>query len=123
MNTSPKKAILAASGALAWMGAIFGLSSLPGSAVPGRFGTLAHFVMYAVLGALYLIALPTPRQRWRAVIVAVALASLYGVTDEFHQSFVPGRTPDVVDWLVDTAGATTAAIALHAWRSRAGRTV
>ncbi|MDR0991105.1 MAG: VanZ family protein [Propionibacteriaceae bacterium] len=41
---------------------------------------------------------------WRAV-GAVVLASLYGVTDEFHQSFVPGRSPDPKDWMVDTIGA------------------
>jgi VanZ family protein len=39
------------------------------------------------------------------VLLAVVLASAYGVTDELHQAFVPGRVPDPADWLVDTAGA------------------
>ncbi len=35
---------------------------------------------------------PGPRWGWgKLALVAVALASLYAVTDEFHQSFVPGR--------------------------------
>ncbi|MDO8848214.1 MAG: VanZ family protein [Coriobacteriia bacterium] len=91
--------------AVAWMGVIFGLSSLHGSSVPGRYSTLGHFILYAVLGTLYFTALPAGG-RW--AIVAVALASLYGISDEIHQSFVPGRMPDPVDWLVDTAGALTA---------------
>lgn len=36
---------------------------------------------------------------------AVAGAGLYGITDELHQVYVPGRTADVADWLVDMAGA------------------
>lgn len=104
---------LAALAALAWMGLIFALSSLPGSSVPGRFGSLGHFVLYAVLGALYAVALPVTEPRWRALVLAVVLASAYGITDEFHQHFVPGRMPDVMDWAVDTAGAAAAVTTLH----------
>ena len=39
----------------------------------------------------------------------MALASLYGATDEFHQSFVPGRDSDVLDWVADTLGAALGA--------------
>jgi len=92
------------------MGVIYALSSISGSSVPGRFSTAAHFVVYAVLGALYLWALPRRERVWPTAFAAVALASLYGITDEFHQSFVPGRMPDPADWLVDTAGALTAVL-------------
>jgi len=95
---------------LGWMGVIYALSSISGSSVPGRFSTAAHFVVYAVLGALYLWALPRRERVWPTAFAAVALASLYGITDEFHQSFVPGRMPDPADWLVDTAGALTAVL-------------
>lgn len=99
--------------AIGWMAVIFGLSSLHGSSVPGNFSTVAHFGVYAVLGALYLFALRAPERRWPAALVAVALASAYGITDEFHQSFVPGRVPDPVDWLVDTAGALVGVAAVE----------
>jgi len=104
--------------AVAWMGLIFGLSSVHGSDVPGDFSTLAHFGVYAVLGGLYLYALPRGIRPWHAAALAVLLASLYGITDEFHQSFVPGRVPDVADWLVDTAGALVAVMAAEAVRRR-----
>ena len=102
-RTDTRRIALVAS--IAWMGLIFALSSLPGSAVPGRFGSLGHLVLYTVLGALYLIVLRRDSGAWRPVLLAVMLASIYGISDEFHQSFVPGRTPDPADWLVDTAGA------------------
>lgn len=107
--------------AITWMGVIFALSSLPGSAVPGKYGTLAHFVAYAVLGALLLLSLPRADRPWAAMTAAVAIASLYGITDEFHQAFVPGRVPDVADWAVDTMGALTATLLLEAARRLASR--
>ncbi|MHB1017229.1 MAG: VanZ family protein [Coriobacteriia bacterium] len=95
-----------------WMGVIFALSSLPGDSMPaGEYGSIGHFGGYLVLGGLYFIALGGRRAGWRAVALAVLLASAYGVTDEFHQSFVPGRMPDPADWATDTVGALTGALA------------
>lgn len=54
------------------------------------------------------------------VSVALLIASLYGVSDEFHQSFV-GRDATVQDWLADTVGAMLmAALILLLWRQMAG---
>ncbi|WP_426991116.1 VanZ family protein [Methylomonas sp. MED-D] len=46
-------------------------------------------------------------------LVSVAYCSLYGISDEWHQSFVPGREPGVGDWLADSLGAALAAGALY----------
>lgn len=100
--------------AIIWMGAIFWLSSRPGSDVPSGIAPFAHFAVYAVLGAL-LIAAQSEPTRW---ITATAIASAYGVTDEIHQAFVPGRTPDPADWALDTAGALLGAVALAWWLAR-----
>lgn len=54
------------------------------------------------------------RMRMVLLVGAVALASLYGVTDELHQLFVPGRMCDPADWLTDTLGATLGACIVHA---------
>jgi VanZ family protein len=80
---------------------------------------LLHAMEYAALGALLVPGLRkvglTPRG---ALLLAVALASLYGATDEFHQSFVPGRDSDVLDWVADTLGAAIgAAMATAATRA------
>ncbi|MBC7265788.1 MAG: VanZ family protein [Coriobacteriia bacterium] len=103
--------------ATGWMAVIFWLSSRPGSDVPSGIAPYAHFGAYAVLGALVLYALSDPT-RW---LPAVAFASLYGITDEFHQAFIPGRTPDPLDWAIDTAGAIVGAVVLAWWLSKKRR--
>lgn len=95
-----------------WAAVIFGFSSLPGSAIPGHFSVPGHVVVYAVLGALLLLALGRPSPAF--IAAAVTLASAYGVSDEFHQSFVPGRCPDPADWAVDTAAALLGALVVAA---------
>ncbi len=45
-------------------------------------------------------------------IVSVLFCSLYGLSDEWHQSFVPGRDASLGDWLADTIGAVLAATAI-----------
>lgn len=71
--------------------------------------SIAHFCEYTVFGALWANALRCHMPLRRACLLALALTSLYGVTDEFHQLFVPGRMCDPIDWLVDTAGGTLGA--------------
>ena len=69
----------------------------------------AHFSEYLVFGVLLFRALFQTLQGkplWAVSLAAIAIASLYGVTDELHQSFVPGRMCDPADWLTDTLGAT-----------------
>ncbi len=96
--------------AAVWAAAIFVVSSRPGSTLPGGYSVQGHLGEYFVLGGLLAWAL-AERHPWRETIVlAVLLASLYGITDEVHQHFVPMRTPDVVDWILDTLGATAGAL-------------
>jgi VanZ family protein len=47
--------------------------------------------------------------------VAVLLVSLFGLTDEWHQSFTPGRTVEVADWAADTFGAMVAVALYVRW--------
>ena len=77
----------------------------------------AHFVEYTVFGALIFAALResfSEQRNPQLAIIAIIIASLYGVTDELHQYFVPDRACDPVDWLVDTCGATLGAFAMRA---------
>jgi VanZ family protein len=46
-------------------------------------------------------------------LLSVVFCSLYGATDEWHQSFVVGRNSDVFDWLADTVGASLAMFTLY----------
>lgn len=96
-----------------WATAIFLMSATPGSSLPGGFSIQGHLFEYTVFGLLLYRALRLNYSRGVALAIAIAIASAYGVTDEFHQSFVPLRTPDPIDWLTDTAGAATAVAALY----------
>ena len=66
-----------------------------------------HMVLYAGFGfLLYLMLKNSPYQSLRnhAYIFAVIIGALYGASDEFHQSFVPGRTMSIWDFLADSIG-------------------
>jgi VanZ family protein len=96
------------------MALIFAASSQPKAAVPD-FGAwdlgvkkAGHLLIYAVLGLAWQHGLAGGGGRAPAAaqaVLAVALAGLYGATDEFHQSFVAGRGAGVLDVAVDTLGA------------------
>jgi VanZ family protein len=78
----------------------------------------AHLTEYAVLAMFLWRALRQPVKNesrpwnWPAARLTLLLVMLYAATDEFHQSFVPGRTSLVSDVLIDTAGGTIALFAL-----------
>jgi VanZ family protein len=92
--------------AAAWASVLFLLSAVPdlraGFGIPygDKFG---HLALYGVLG----VALAWGRNRAPGVIphvLLLALGALYGISDEFHQMYVPGRQPDFVDWIADVVG-------------------
>jgi VanZ family protein len=108
---------------VAWLLVLFGVSSLPGSTLPSvgwDYSQVGHFTGYAILGTLMVFAVGPRRMTVRVALVLLLACSLYGVSDEYHQSFVPGRTPDPVDWAVDTAGAGVAIAAVMLETRRRG---
>jgi VanZ family protein len=65
-----------------------------------------HGTGYAALAALLARAGSGEGWSWRrAWLFGILAASAYGMSDEFHQSFVAGRDADVLDWVADTVGA------------------
>lgn len=92
---------------VAYMGVIFYLSHQPTLPLPPLFPNadkLMHFGAYAVLGFLF---------SWASgvgVFWSVIFSSLYGISDEFHQSFVPGREVSAWDWLADSVGGLAGAL-------------
>ncbi len=68
----------------------------------------AHFIAYLVLGILQVNALYLNGKRGgKAFILALLISFLYAASDEFHQTFVPGRSGELRDVMIDTAGALT----------------
>lgn len=87
---------------------------------------LLHVTEYAGLALLFCRALHREEIGWLpAILVAILLTSMYGISDEWHQRYVPMRSTDLKDWLADTTGGAMGAvcysIALARWsRQRAG---
>ena len=109
--------------------AIKGALASAGTALFGHdvdVSPVGHFAEYLVFGALLFNALHLHLGANRALTVALAtvIASLYGVSDELHQIFVPERSCDPADWAVDTiaafVGAMIVFVAMNA-RSKASR--
>ena len=63
---------------------------------------LAHFTIYLTLGSCYFLGFKKLDKK--AGILSIILTFLYACTDEFHQSFVPGRGPAFKDVIIDTLG-------------------
>ena len=95
LASHPLKRLLLWGPPCGYMGLIFFASSVPGDQLPGHFwDKLAHLLVYAVLGVLFLVPLAEARLSRvtvRAAATAVLLSTLYGAFDEVHQSFTPGR--------------------------------
>ncbi len=105
-----------------WMVLIFWLSAqsqLPGLSVTWLDWLLkhaGHFGGYGVLAWLWWrITVQFFRDRYRAAALAFTGAFLYAVTDEIHQSFVPGRDASWLDLAIDALGAASA-MGVVLWR-------
>jgi VanZ family protein len=88
---------------LLWATLIFVLSSRPslGQSPFGGADKLAHLALYGVLG---LLLARTGSLTGTSTLVLLAGGLVYAASDEVHQAWVPGRTPDVMDWIADAAG-------------------
>lgn len=95
---------------LGWCGLIFLLSSQSALPAPELFDgqdKLIHATAYAVMAWLFWGAWKQALAENRSLlaILAVIFCSAYGLSDEWHQSFVQGRDASVYDWLADSFGA------------------
>ena len=108
---------------IAYCGLIYWLSDQSRLPTPDLFDhedKLVHAVAYGVMAWLF----------WKSWIGALAdrphllmaatllFCSLYGLGDEWHQSFVPGRNASLLDWLADTVGAILLLMLVRKRKSR-----
>jgi VanZ family protein len=97
---------------LIWMALIFLVSDQPRAAIPAfdRFDLVVkkggHILAYAILAFLL-------RRNGLSLPTAVAIAAIYAVSDEYHQTFVPGRTGRALDVVIDGVGITLGVLAHH----------
>ena len=98
---------------------IFSFSSIPSGEMP-HFGfwdllvrKSGHVLGYGLLALAYWYGLRFDRRRMWLVLLLVVF---YALTDEFHQSFVPGRHPSWMDVLVFDGGGAVIMLGLLIWR-------
>lgn len=116
MQKKTTKTLLRQAPLLGWMALIFYFSHQPTGSLPS-YGVWdlfvkkgAHMVAYAVLAIL-------ARHAGLGFAPAAALAALYAASDEFHQSFIPGRNGTVADVLIDLVGVALG-LFLYSWLAR-----
>lgn len=77
-----------------------------------------HLIEYGILSFLSLRAfMNSPRKILSsdAVFFTILATVAFGLTDEIHQAFVPGRTSSIADWIFDSLGAVAGVLALKLW--------
>jgi VanZ family protein len=122
------RAVLAWGPAVLWAAVLFflsGQSDPPGSGLLDLIPAgdkLAHFLLYSVLGALLAYGQGTEEKVPHAALLAGG--ALYGASDEWHQSFVPGREVSPADWVTDCCGVGAGYwVGLSLLRRRAARRI
>ena len=116
-----------AAGVFLWAGLLWWLSSRHLPAVGPSFDHadklkhLLYFALGSYCAGRFLLLIRREWSRGAFVIAVVLFAALVGATDEFHQTFTPGRSGnDPYDWLADTLGGLVSALWL--WRGRSPST-
>ena len=110
------------------MGTIFFISHQPGDNIslphfPGA-DKLAHMISYSVLAGTVFFAWSEEQKNSNPrtlIFYTFAFCILYGISDEFHQSFIPGRTASVYDLLADCVGAAVVCVFWARWQKKATR--
>lgn len=98
--------------AMIWAGVIFWGSTWPAIKTSDSYWSdffvkkLVHVIEY---GIFYVLLFRATNKNWK---ISLGLAAGYAITDEFHQSFIPGREPAARDILFDVVGASLFAVCL-----------
>jgi len=100
-----------------WMSLIFYLSSIPGDElgpdilIVNLIKKTGHVIIFGVLAALYLSTFQGRKTlvdtRSVLFLLSLFLTVLYAVSDEYHQTFTPGRHSSGYDVIIDACGAVT----------------
>jgi VanZ family protein len=80
-----------------------------------------HFGAYGLLGVLFFRAyetLPLKNFKNLLILISIGSATLYGISDEIHQYFVPSRQSDIMDVIANTIGSICGVCFFHFWKNR-----
>ncbi len=114
--------------AIVWAIVIFIGSSIPSDDFPDmsifQYDKLIHITIFYIFGLCIYRAFSLfwvkGRFSWSRGLFTLLTVSIYGVVDEFHQRYVPGRTADVWDATADTIGCALAVVSIYLYMSNKG---
>ena len=110
---------------IAWMAAITIQSSFKGMPIPDLGVTFSdkilHFLVFGFLGLLITRGMRYSKVKifkTRPMLMAIILGCIFALSDEIHQSFVPARSAEVLDWVADFLGIVFFSYLYSVWCKR-----
>ena len=109
---------------IVYLSLIFIQSSIPSERIPHMtiltFDKLIHAIIYFIAAILIYLAIREhrPFDTGKIALLTFTITVFYGLSDEIHQYFVPGRHASFRDFLADTAGVTAGLLIVHVIRKR-----
>jgi len=99
--------------ALLWAALILVGTSWPNISVGPDIGGLDKVVHFSMYGGFAYLLLRASRYRasWGRVALVLACVGVFGLLDEVHQAYIPGRSASIADWFADLLGGASGAIA------------
>ncbi len=106
---------------LLWMSVIYYFSGRTGSQLNSLFPFIknfdwGHVTAYLILSALFYYAFARTTSLKHISLWSVLLCLTYAVSDEYHQSFVPSRSAEILDIRNDMIGAMLAVVAINLFK-------
>jgi len=71
--------------------------------------------VFGLLATMIFRLIPPGSRNGRSALMVILAVSLFGLSDEFHQAYTPGRAVEFADWVADTLGAAVAVFAYWKW--------
>lgn len=121
---SKRKVLLVYTPLIVYWLILFTATSIPTKDLPsiGFSDKVNHLMAYFVLSVLVYLTLLFQRKSELlfnyAPIVTLIISSFYGIADELHQMFIPGRSAEVFDWFADAIGAILGILLVYFLKSR-----
>ena len=78
--------------------------SFDGVGAKGPLSYVYHFSVFFVFAGFFLIAATQGKLQIELFVLSLGIAVMYGITDEIHQFFVPGRYTDIIDVITNSIG-------------------
>ena len=88
---------------------------------PDFHDKILHFGAYGLLGVLFFRAyetLPLKNSKNLLILISIGSATLYGISDESHQYFVPFRQADIMDAVANTIGSICGVYFYYRWKNQ-----